>query len=151
VIELRAVEGDRASWLPLLLEADEFEAIVRGYLDDGTLLAIHEAGSDVGVVLLIGEGGGEEIEIKNLAVAPEHQRRDVGRDAIGLIVERSRAAGARSLIVGTANSGLGTLRFYQRSGFRIDSVRAGFFDAYPTPIWEEGVRARDMVMLRMEL
>lgn len=148
-MELRAVEGDRASWLPLLLEADESEAIVREYLDDGTLLAIREAGTDVGVVLLIGEG--DEIEIKNLAVGPAHQGRGVGRAAIGLIAERCRAAGARSLIVGTANSGLGALRFYQRTGFRIDSVRAGFFDAYPAPIWEDGIQARDMVMLRMEL
>jgi ribosomal protein S18 acetylase RimI-like enzyme len=122
---------------------------VREYLDDGTLLAIRAEGADVGVVLLIGKG--DEIEIKNLAIAPEHQGRGVGREAIELIADQCREAGARSLIVGTANSGLGALRFYQRTGFRNDSVRAGFFDTYPAPIWEDGIRARDMVMLRMEL
>jgi len=149
MVELRVVDGDRASWLPLLLGADESEAIVRTYLDDGTLLAIREDDSDVGVVLLIRDG--DEIEIKNLSIAPGSQGRGIGRDAIGLIAAWSRNAGARSLVVGTADASLGTLRFYQRTGFRTDSIRVGFFDAYPAPIWEDGVRARDMVMLRMEL
>jgi ribosomal protein S18 acetylase RimI-like enzyme len=149
MVELRVVDGDRASWLPLLLEADESEAIVRTYLDDGTLLAIREGDSDVGVVLLIRDG--DEMEIKNLAIATGSRGRGIGRDAIGLITAWSRNAGARSLVVGTADASRGALRFYRRTGFRTNSIRAGFFDAYPVPIWEDGVRAHDMVMLRMEL
>src|SRR5207248_493709 len=39
-IELSPVEGSRELFLPLLLEADESEPIVRTYLEDGELFAI---------------------------------------------------------------------------------------------------------------
>lgn len=143
------VDGDRTAWLPLLLEADESETIVRSYLNDGDLFTIRSQGEDVGVVLLIRDD--DAMEIKNIAIDATHRGQGIGRDAIGRIADRSREAGARSLVVGTANSGIGALRFYQRSGFRIDSIRAGFFDSYPEPIWEDGIRARDMVMFRMSL
>src|SRR5437773_6276471 len=118
-------------------------------MNEGELMAIRHAGEDVGVALLLREG--EHVEIKNLALVPERRGEGIGREAIALIAKRSRAAGARWLVVGTADASLRTIRFYMLTGFRIHAVRPGFFDAYPDPIWEDGVRARDMVMLRMEL
>ena len=51
------------------------------------------------------------------------------------------------MIVGTADSSPGTVRFYERAGFLRYGVREGFFDACPEPIRENGVRAPDMIML----
>jgi ribosomal protein S18 acetylase RimI-like enzyme len=100
------------------------------------------------VLLAIREG--DTLEIKNLAIAEGCRGRGVGRAAIGALVERAAASGITRLIVGTANSSLDALRFYQRVGFRISGVRRGFFESYPEPIVEDGIRARDMVMLDRE-
>jgi ribosomal protein S18 acetylase RimI-like enzyme len=149
MVHLEPVDGGRESWIPLLLEADDAETIVRSYLDRGELLAIREDGRDVGVALLLREG--DRCEIKNLAISPERRGRGLGTQAIELIAQRSRDGGATKLVVGTANSSLPTIRFYQRAGFRMSHVVRGFFDGYPEPIWEQGIRARDMIVFDMEL
>ena len=54
--------------------------------------------------------------------------------------------------VGTGNSSLDALAFYQRAGFRIVGVIPDFFvDNYPEPIVENGIRCIDMVRLRLTL
>jgi ribosomal protein S18 acetylase RimI-like enzyme len=149
MIALEAVVGSRESWIPLLLEADGSEPVVRSYLDEGELFAILEGDETAGVLLAIREG--DTLEIKNLAIAAARRGRGVGRAAIGALAERATASGVTRLTVGTANSSLDALRFYQRVGFRIAGVRRGFFASYPEPIVEDGIRALDMVMLDREL
>lgn len=58
---------------------------------------------------------------------------------------------AARLIVGTGNSSLGELAFYQKCGFRITGVIPGFFDSYDPPIIEDGIPCRDMVRLTLAL
>ena len=55
-ITFELVPEDRRRLLPLLLLADESEAVVGSYLDRGTLFAILDGGTDIGVLLLIQEG-----------------------------------------------------------------------------------------------
>lgn len=145
MITLGKVEGSRERFVPLLLEADESEQIVRAYLEQGDLYVIASDGTEVGVALMIPDGA--DLEIKNLAIAPEHRGRGAGTAAIELLADLAWKTGASRLIVGTADSSPGTVRFYERAGFLRYGVREGFFDSYPEPIWEDGVRARDMIML----
>ena len=53
--------------------------------------------------------------------------------------------------IGTGNSSLDQLALYQKLGFRITGIVAGFFYDYPKPIVENGIACRDMVRLRVEL
>ncbi len=131
--------------MSLLLEADESEPVVRSYLDKGELFTIDEDEEPRGVVLVIGEG--DDLEIRNIAVEQRSRGRGLGTAAITLVIDEARSRGFRRLIVGTADSSVGAIGFYQRRGFRIYGVRRGFFDAYPETIVEDGLVARDMVML----
>lgn len=149
MIELKPLLGGREEFLPLLLEADESEPVVRSYLNEGELFAIAEDGVEVGVVLLI--AWERALEIKNIAVDEGARGRGVGAAAVDAIADLGRDRGHDKLLVGTANSSTDVLRFYQRCGFRIVGVRRGFFDAYPEEIWEDGVRARDFVEMELEL
>ena len=149
MIELKPVPGEREGFLPLLLEADESEPVVRSYLDEGELFAITDDGVDVGVALLISQE--RALEIKNIAVDQASRGRGVGAGAIDAIADLGRDRGFERLLVGTANSSTDVLRFYQRCGFRIVGVRRGFFDAYPEEIWEDGIRARDFIEMELEL
>jgi ribosomal protein S18 acetylase RimI-like enzyme len=145
MVTLEEVEGSRERFVPLLLEADESEGVVRSYLEQGIMYVIANDGIEVGVVLTIFHG--DDLEIKNIALVPERRGRGIGTAVLELAVELAREACASRLIVGTADSSPGTVRFYERAGFLRYGVREGFFDAYPEPIWENGIRARDMIML----
>jgi ribosomal protein S18 acetylase RimI-like enzyme len=147
-VVLRPV-ADREALVPLLLEADESEPVLRTYLDEGDLYRIVADGQEVGAVLLIAEGDG--LEVKNIALAKAHRGRGLGRAAIDAVAALARDAGAARLLVGTADSSIGTIAFYRRVGFRDAGRLEGFFDAYPEPVVEDGVVAHDMVRFEMEL
>jgi GNAT superfamily N-acetyltransferase len=149
IVLLTEVAGDREPFVPLLLEADEAEEVLRSYLHDGRLFDLRHDGRSVGVALLLRDA--EQTEIKNIALREGERGKGLGRAAIDAIAQLAAGEGARSLIVGTADSSPGTIAFYRACGFEPAGVRRGFFDAYPEPVIEDGVRARDMVMLRMSL
>jgi len=149
-IALRPIDGDRSSFVPLLLEADESESVLRAYLNDGELLEIIANGQAVGVVLLTSPEPAA-VEIKNIAIRHEHRGQGIGRAAIGCLAARARSRGAERLLVGTADSSRRTIAFYLVCGFSDAGRIAAFFDAYPEPIVEDGVQAHDMVRFQMIL
>jgi hypothetical protein len=56
-----------------------------------------------------------------------------------------------AVVVGTANSSLDNIRFYQKCGFRMDSIRKDFFSYFGRPVYEDGILIQDMLMLRYAL
>jgi ribosomal protein S18 acetylase RimI-like enzyme len=90
-------------------------------------------------------------EIIELAVAPQMHGQGYGRRMIHAIIELARQRGKQQLIVGTANSSIGNLAFYQKCGFRMESVRRDYFWYYREPVYEDGIRIRDMLMFSYDL
>jgi ribosomal protein S18 acetylase RimI-like enzyme len=148
-LTLTSASFDRERHLPLLLEADDVEEHIRGYLVRGQLFEIREADALIGVAVLVTDV--ETVEIWNIALAEEHRGRGSGRRAIELIAAQCRQNGASRLAIGTSDCSLGTIAFYRKVGFRFAGVRKGYFDDYPVVVVENGIRARDMVMFEMEL
>ena len=79
------------------------------------------------------------MEIKNISVEPELQRRGIGSKLIEECVGIARKEGCRMIRIVTANAGLGQLALYQRMGFRMVRIIRDFFKSadYPTPIVEK--------------
>lgn len=154
LITLRRVDGDRSAFVPLLLEADESEPVLRSYLDDGELyeLLIADAPTDapIGAVLLIPVESAA-LEIKSIALGREHRGHGLGRAAIRAIADCARGQGSERLLVGTADSSIGTIAFYRACGFRDAGRLEEFFDSYPEPVIEDGVQAHDLVRFEMVL
>ena len=75
---MRRISGDRRRLLPLLLMGDEQESLVERYLDRCGLYVWEEAGEVLAVCAAERTGSGT-VELLNLAVAPEHRRRGIGR------------------------------------------------------------------------
>jgi len=153
-VELLPVRGDREAFLPLLLEADESEEMVRTYLKEGQLLAVEVDGSTAGEMLVIPAAVAPEVEtpegstweIRNIAIVEEQRGRGVGRRAIELLADLAAVNGVGRLLVGTADIAWETHRFYLRCGFRYRGVRRGFFERYPEPVLFDGMVVRDMVL-----
>jgi hypothetical protein len=55
------------------------------------------------------------------------------------------------MVVGTGNSSIGNIIFYQKCGFRMDHVRKDYFWYYREPVFENGLRVRDMLVFRYDV
>ncbi len=143
------VKADKKQYLPLLLLADEQEDMIDRYLERGTMYALKDGASVRAVCVVTDEGEGT-LELKNLAAAPEYQRRGYGRRLVDFLAEAYRGQ-YRRLLVGTGDSPL-TIPFYEACGFRRSHVVLSFFtDHYDHPIFEGGVQLVDMIYLSKPL
>ncbi len=58
----------------------------------------------------------------------------------------------KTIIIGTANSSIRQLSLYQNLGFKITRVKRDYFiQNYAQPIFENGIQARDMIVLSQNL
>ena len=147
-VEIREVATDKKRYLPLLLLADEQESMIDRYLDRGTMFVLID-GTVVGECVVTDEGDGI-LEIKNLAVSPDCQRKGYGKALIRYLAERFRGQ-YNILQVGTGDSPL-TVPFYEACGFvRSHRVENFFTENYDHPIYEGGVLLTDMVYLQRRL
>lgn len=151
-MDIREITDNKKEYLPLLLLADEQESMIDSYLDRGTMYALEEQG--VKAVCVVTDEGEEEgkriLEIKNLAVAPDCQKKGYGRTMIEFVRKEYKDS-FDVLQVGTGDSPL-TIPFYEKCGFRKSHVVKNFFvDNYDHPIYEEGIQLVDMVYLRMDI
>ncbi|BCB03665.1 GNAT family N-acetyltransferase [Bacillus sp. KH172YL63] len=150
-VKLNPVDPERVKdYMPLLLMADESEEIIMEYLYDGEVYAVESEGHTVGVLIMT-DVSSRVVEVRNMAVAPAYRGRGIGKMVLDQITSLYSGKGKRKIIVGTANSSIANLAFYQKAGFRLTCVKKDFFKRYPDPIYENGIRALDMVMMEKEL
>lgn len=147
-MEIREVTENKKQYLSLLLLADEQEDMIDRYLDRGTMYVLDDSG--VKAECVVTDEGGGVLEVKNLAVALESQRKGYGRALLEYIADRYRERFS-ALQVGTGDSPL-TVPFYERCGFvRHHIVKNFFTEHYDHPILEAGVLLTDMIYLRKDL
>ena len=138
---------EREAYLPLLLLADESEQQVRGYMQAGQFFVAEEAGRDAGIVLAIADGL-TEIELKAVAVDPALQGQGIGKRMLALVLTALEKQGYSRVAVGTGNSSIDQIAFYQKAGFRLWKVERDAFSperGYPEGLEENGIPLRDMI------
>ena len=147
-MEIVEVESDKKRHIDLLLLADEQEDMIDRYLERGTMYVLNDDGIKAECVVTDESDG--VLEIKNIAVKPEHQGKGYGKMLIDFIVQQY--AGLYSVLqVGTGDSPL-TVPFYEKCGFRRSHVVKNFFITnYDHPIYEGGVELVDMVYLQRKM
>ncbi|CCG42580.1 GNAT family N-acetyltransferase [Magnetospirillum molischianum] len=147
-MEIRIVRSDKKRFLDLLLLGDEQESMIDRYLDRGTLFVLDDFGTK-SICVVTDEGEGI-FEVKNLATAPDSQRRGYGGALLEHVVAHHTARG-RWMLVGTGDSPQ-TVPFYRHHGFEPSHRVANFFlDHYDHPIFENGVQLVDMIYLKRSL
>jgi ribosomal protein S18 acetylase RimI-like enzyme len=143
----------REGWFELLELADE-AAPLRGYLQQGTLFGIVDPEGEPQAAILVVDLDGGRSELRAVAVAESAQGRGLGSWIVAEVCGRLRADGVRTVVVGTASSGVRQLAFYQRLGFRLTSIERDYFTSekgYPAELSENGIPTRDMVWMERSL
>ena len=147
-MEIREYTGDSRLLMELLLLADEQLQMVERYMNKGKMFVLDDDG--IKAECLVTDEGEGVLEIKNIAVLPDYQRKSYGKALIYFLV-RMFSEAYSVLQVGTGDSPL-TVPFYEKCGFEKHHVIKDFFiDNYDHPIIEAGVQLKDMVYLRREM
>ncbi|UOR10965.1 GNAT family N-acetyltransferase [Halobacillus amylolyticus] len=148
-IKLTPVQN-RNDYLPYLLLADETEDIIKEYINEGEMYSIEYNDKTIGVCLFTFSSP-LSVELKNFAIDSSYQGRGLGKLVVKKAFKLYKDKGVHDMVVGTANSSIANMAFYQKAGFRIDAIYKDFFTSYPEPIYEDGIQALDMIRFRKRL
>ena len=147
-MEIRNIKTNKKQYLRLLLLADEQEDMIDRYLERGVMYVLEDDG--VKAACVVTDEGNGILELKNIAVAPDFQRKGYGKALVAFLIQTYRGQ-YQVLQVGTGDSP-STIPFYESCGFRRHHLVKNFFvDHYDHPIYECGVQLVDMVYLQREL
>lgn len=150
-LSIERIDSVDEETLALLLLADPDRDAVDRYIRAGDGFRAKADGALAGVAVLLGRGE-DEAELMNIAVVPARQGLGIGKILLRHVIDHARAAGFRSMMVGTGNWPVGVLAFYQRAGFRMTGIDPHYFPRhYPEPIVEDGIQCRDRVILHLDL
>ncbi|WP_410769413.1 GNAT family N-acetyltransferase [Fontibacillus sp. BL9] len=135
----------------LLLLADPSKAIVDDYLSRGTCYTASNNHETVGVFVIL-RTRPDTVEIMNIAVRETDQGKGIGKKLLLNAIHLAKEMNIQAIEIGTGNSSISQLALYQKCGFRIVGVDTDFFVRhYDEEIFENGIRCRDMIRLRMDL
>jgi len=146
-VTLKQVERSEIGVLiPLLLLAEPSERALRWSLKNlsDTVYGAEDDGQLVGAATM--RWNAEPCEIVELAVAENRHGQGLGRQIIEALLAEAQRRGKQRMVVGTGNSSLGNIAFYQKCGFRMDHVRRDYYWYLREPEIENGIRLRDMLV-----
>ena len=150
--EVRVVEydGSREKIRPLFELAEDSPAQLDSYIEDGRLLVALRGAEVIGHLQLVATDRADTFEIKNMAVREDLQRTGVGRRLVHRAIDLAAGESGTRLLVATAAADTGNLRFYQRQGFRIQTVERDAFTprtGYAPGTLIDGIELRDRIWL----
>lgn len=143
-MNIRHITENKKQYIDLLLLADEQEDMIDRYLARGEMFVLDDDG--VKAECVVTEESDGVYELKNIAVAPEFQRRGYGKQLIDFVFDSFTRC--KVLYVGTGDCP-SSLGFYHSCGFT-DShrVKNFFIDNYDHIMYEDGIQLVDMVYLK---
>ena len=145
------ISRDAPALVPLLRDADEDVARTKMAIAD-TANTPYIAAADSNLIgAAIMRWQPDESELLYIAVAQTRRGQGWGKKIIDQLVQEAHQRATSALLVGTANSSLQNIAFYQKCGFRMHEVRKDYFAYLPHPVYEHGIRIQDMLVLRRAL
>ncbi len=149
----QAMDDEIEALFPLLLLAERWAPALRWGLAHmvDAVYQMDDPASGAPIAAATLQWRGDTAEIIELAVDPNQQGRGVGRSMIEWIIAEARHRSKIRLIVGTPSVSAGNIIFYQKCGFRPHEIRRDYFSYYRTPILENGLPLRDMLVFSYDL
>lgn len=150
-MKIRKLHPTETPPMDLLLEADPSITKIESYLRQGSSF-IAEIDNQISGIYVLLPTSSEIAEVINISVREADQGRGIGKKLIHHAIEQARAQSYAYLEVGTGNSSIDQIAFYQKCGFRMIAIDHDFFlRHYEEPIFENGIQCRDMVRFRYNL
>ncbi|WP_066051543.1 GNAT family N-acetyltransferase [Robertmurraya korlensis] len=150
-MNIRKINYGESLPFDLLLEADPSRKMVKDYINRGECYVAEELNMIVGVYVILPTRP-KTVELVNISVLQSEQGKGIGKKLVLHAIQIAEEFGYQTIELGTGNSSIGQLAFYQKCGFRIVGVDSDYFIKYYTEeIYENGIRCRDMIRLSKDL
>ncbi|WP_216701138.1 GNAT family N-acetyltransferase [Priestia filamentosa] len=144
---IRRIHREETPPFSLLLLADPSQEKVKEHLEKGVCFVAEEDKKIIGAYILE-EKNEKSIELVNIAVKEHLHGKGIGKKLIQHVLQSTKEQGYEIIEVGTGNSSINQLAFYQKCGFRMTGIERNFFlENYKEPLFENGLRCQDMVRL----
>ncbi len=106
--------------------------MIERYGAGNVLVAVEAGGDEVIGSLFLGpwselESSRHVLEVKGLAVQPEHQGQGVGAALLDAAIARARELGKRRLVLRVLSGNAAARRLYEGRGFEVEGARRGAF------------------------
>lgn len=149
-MEIKLLTNQEEPPMALLLEADPSVDMIKKYVNNGFCYVGYDP--DLVGVYVLQEKDKDTVELMNIAVFPAEQGKGYGKQLLLDCINRAKLLRYKRLEVGTGNSSIDQLAFYQKCGFRIADIEKDFFmKNYDEAIIENGIVCRDMIRLTINL
>jgi ribosomal protein S18 acetylase RimI-like enzyme len=147
MVSFRKLSPEEPAPYDLLLQADPSKKLIDQYLATGYLYIAVLQEAVIGTYVLYPLDAATA-EIKNISVQNSYQGKGIGQLMLTHAIQVAQQAGFKIICIGTANSSIGQLYLYQKMGFELSSIRKDFFTTnYDTPLFENGIQCKHLIML----
>ena len=147
VLSIRRLEPGEIPPYHLLMLADPSREMIDKNIQSGLVYLAFIKDQLVGTFILQ-KNNPEVFEIMNIAVKEAFRGQGFGKQLLEAAETEVKLLGGNIIELGTGNSSIQQLAFYQKAGFRITGIRQNYFlDNYEDPIEENGIRCLDMIRL----
>lgn len=136
--------------LYILKDADENSTKIRNTLinNNNTIYNIYlNKTHKIGAVVI----DWNKCEILYISIIKNFRSKGYGKKVITLIIEKAQKIDKNYIIVGTGNSSLDNISFYQKCGFRFESIIKDYFSYIVPPIKELNIELKDMIMFKYNM
>lgn len=135
--------------LYILEDADEDLTKIKNTLLDinNTIYIIYLNKTCIGSVVI----NWYKTEILYISIVKNFRTKGYGKKVITLIIEKAKKMDKKYILVGTGNSSLNNISFYQKCGFRFDSIIKDHFSYIIPPIKEFNIELKDMIMFKYNI
>ncbi len=150
-----AAHGEIEELIPILKLAERSERGLRWGLANLTDAVYRMDDSQTVIGAATMRWRDDPCELNEIAVVMGYHGRGYGKQFVGWLLDEARRRDKSALLVGTGNSSLDNIGFYQRCGFRMDHVRKNYFSYHERDfgelVYEYNIAMRDMLVFRYEL
>ncbi len=134
--------------MDLLFLADPSEEMIEKYRYSGEAYLAKKDEDLIGAFIMVPLTD-SEIELKNIAVYPKHQRQGHGKEMVKYAIRIAKMEAYESLIVKTADVSEYQINFYQKLKFQLEStIKGHFIKYYKDPIIENKKEAVDQLVFK---
>lgn len=150
--KIRILTKEDSIPLGLLLQADPNKDRVNSYCKRNTLLVVETKDGTLGVCVVEINSSKKSAEILNLSILDSFQGEGYGKKMIESVVQFAAEQNCESIIVGTGNSSINQIAFYQKCGFRMFRIEKDWFlKEYNNAIFENGIQCVDRILFEKKL
>lgn len=150
-IHIEKIEKIDKNVYELLLLGDSSEEMLNDYIDRSHKYVAKINDNIVGIIVILLTRP-KTLEIVNIAVKEEFQKKGIGKQLINYVVSLAHEWKKEIIEIGTGNCGINQITLYQKCGFRIVGIEPDFFIKHcKEEIYENGIQCKDMVRMKMYL